>query len=70
MLSLRLAPDIERRLSRLAKLTGHTKSYFARQLIEGNLEDLEDRCLAEARLEKRRPALTSVQVRNVLCLER
>jgi len=64
MLSLRLDPDIERRLSNLAKLTGHTKSYFARQLIESNLEDLEDRCLAEARLEKRRPALTSHQVRN------
>jgi RHH-type transcriptional regulator, rel operon repressor / antitoxin RelB len=69
MLSLRLAPDIERRLSKLAKLRGHTKSYFARQLIEGNLEDLEDRCLAEARLEKRRPALTSVQVRETLGLE-
>jgi RHH-type rel operon transcriptional repressor/antitoxin RelB len=48
MLSLRLDPDIERRLSKLAKLTGQTKSYYARQLIEGNLEDLEDRCLAEA----------------------
>jgi RHH-type transcriptional regulator, rel operon repressor / antitoxin RelB len=65
-----LAPDIDRRLSKLAKLTGQTKSYYARQLIEGNLEDLEDRCLAEARLETRRPALTSVQVREALGLER
>ncbi|HEY1758159.1 MAG TPA: hypothetical protein VGG72_22505 [Bryobacteraceae bacterium] len=56
MLSLRLDPDIERRLAKLAKLTGHSKSYYARQLIEGNLED---RCLAEARLEKRRPALSN-----------
>lgn len=39
MLSLRLDPDIERRLAKLAKLTGHSKSYYARQLIEGNLED-------------------------------
>ena len=70
MLSLRLAPDIERRLSKLAKLTGQTKSYYARQLIERNLEDLEDRCLAEARLEKRRPALTSSQVREALGPER
>jgi predicted DNA-binding protein len=53
-------------LSKLAKPTGQTKSYFARQLIEGNLEDLEDRCLAEARLEKRHPALTSGQVRKQL----
>jgi RHH-type rel operon transcriptional repressor/antitoxin RelB len=69
MLSLRLNPDIERRLSKLAKLTGQTKSYYARQLIESNLEDLEDRCLAEARLEKRRPALTNQQVRTQLGLE-
>jgi RHH-type rel operon transcriptional repressor/antitoxin RelB len=55
MLSLRLDPDIEGRLAKLAKLTGHTKSYFARQLIESNLEDLEDRCLAEARLESAAP---------------
>ncbi len=32
----------------LAKRTGCTKSFYARELIEGNLEDLEDRYLAEA----------------------
>jgi RHH-type transcriptional regulator, rel operon repressor / antitoxin RelB len=69
MVSIRLAPDIERRLTELAKRTGRTKSYYARQLIEGNLEDLEDRYLAEARLEKRRPPLTSRQVRKELGLE-
>ncbi len=69
MLSVRLDPDIERRLSELAKRTGRTKSYYARELIEGNIEDLEDRYLAEARLEKRRPSLTSRQVRKELGLE-
>ena len=34
-----------------------------------NLEDLEDRYLAEARLGKRRPALTSRQVRKELGLD-
>lgn len=70
MLSIRLEPDIERRLNELAKRTGRTKSYYARELIESNIEDLEDRYLAEARLEKRRPALTSRQVRKELGLER
>lgn len=70
MLSVRLDPDIERRLSDLARRTGRTKSFYARELIEGNMEDLEDRYLAEARLEKRnakrRPSLTSRQVRKGL----
>ena len=70
MLSLRLDPGVERRLNRLAQRTGRTKSYYARELIEGNLEDLEDRYLAEARLEKRRPALSSRQVRKELGLNR
>jgi RHH-type rel operon transcriptional repressor/antitoxin RelB len=70
MLSIRLDPDIERRLNELARLTGRTKSYYARELIEGNIEDLEDRYLAEARLEKRRASLTSGRVRKQLGLGR
>ena len=69
MLSIRLDRDIEKRLAELAQRTGRTKSYYARELIEGNLEDLEDRYLAEARLEKRRPSLTSRQVRKDLGLD-
>ncbi len=69
MLTIRLDPDIERRLSELAKRTGRTKTYYARELIEVNIEDLEDRYLAESRLEKRRPSLTSKQVRKSLGLE-
>ncbi|HTD43540.1 MAG TPA: TraY domain-containing protein [Bryobacteraceae bacterium] len=70
MLSIRLDPDIERRLNELARRTGRTKSYYARELIESNIEDLEDRYLAEARLEKGRPPLKSRQVRKELSLER
>jgi len=70
MLSLRLDPDVERRLDALARITRRTKSFYVRALIEENLEDLEDRYIAEARLEKRRPALTSSQVRKELGLER
>ena len=69
MISIRIDPQTERRLSELAKRTGRTKSYHARQLIEGNIDDLEDRYLAEARIEERRPSLTSKQVRDELGLE-
>lgn len=69
MLSIRLDPEIERRLSELARRTGRTKSYYARELIEVNIEELEDRYLAESRLEKRRPSLTSRQVRKELGLD-
>jgi len=67
-MKLRIDPDIERRLDDLARRTGRTKSFYARELIE-SLEHLEDRYLAEARLEKRRPSPTSSQVRKALGLE-
>jgi RHH-type transcriptional regulator, rel operon repressor / antitoxin RelB len=50
MLALRLPPDIETRLDRLSKLTGRTKSYYAREAILEHLDDLEDIYLAEQRL--------------------
>ncbi|MFZ1774423.1 MAG: TraY domain-containing protein, partial [Rhizobiaceae bacterium] len=33
MLALRLPPDLEKRLDDLAKRTGRTKSFYARQAI-------------------------------------
>lgn len=47
MLALRLTTDLEKRLDRLAKATGRTKSFYARQAIEEHLEDLEDFYLAQ-----------------------
>lgn len=70
MLSIRLDPSVERRLNELARRTGCTKTYHARELIENNIEDIEDRYLAEARLEKRRPPLASRRVRKQLGLSR
>ena len=66
MLSIRLKPALEQRLSRLAKQTGRTKTFYATRLIEENIEDLEDRYLAEARLEKRGKRYTAAQVRRSL----
>ena len=52
MLSIRLPKDIEARLERLAKETGRTKSYYAREAILEKIEDMEDVYLAEHILER------------------
>ena len=41
MLAIRLPDKIEKRLDRLAKRTGRTKTYYAREAILQYLDDLE-----------------------------
>ena len=50
MLAIRLPPDVEARLDALAKKTGRTKTYYAREAIVEHLSDLEDLYLAERRI--------------------
>lgn len=50
MLALRLPPEIEARLDALAKKTGRTKSFYAREAILEHIEDLEDAYIAEERI--------------------
>jgi len=50
MLAIRLPAEVETRLAALAKATGRTKSYYAREAILEHLDDLEDLYLAEERL--------------------
>jgi RHH-type rel operon transcriptional repressor/antitoxin RelB len=50
MLAIRLPPEIETRLERLAAATGRTKTFYAREAIVEYLGDLEDIYLAEQRL--------------------
>ena len=52
--SVRLEPEIEKRLDALAQSTGRTKAYYLRELIERGLEDLEDYYLADAAMERLR----------------
>ena len=52
MLALRLPEDVEKRLASLAKKTGRTKSFYAREAILSHLEDLEDAYLAQRRLRR------------------
>lgn len=50
MLAIRLPTDVENRLDALAKATGRTKTFYAREAILEHLDDLEDIYLAEQRL--------------------
>lgn len=54
MLAIRLPPEIEDRLDALARRTGRTKTFYARQAILEHLDDLEDLYLAEQRLAELR----------------
>ena len=42
MLGIRLEPELEEKLESLAKETGRSKSYYAREAIRQYLEDRED----------------------------
>ena len=50
MFALRLSKEIEDRLDALAKKTGRTKSFYAREAIIEHLEELEDYYLAVQRI--------------------
>jgi RHH-type rel operon transcriptional repressor/antitoxin RelB len=58
MLTLRLPPEIENRLDRLALKAGRTKSALAREAILRHIDDLEDFYLAEYRLRRGGPRLS------------
>ena len=58
MLALRLPPKIEKRLGDLAKKTGRTKSFYAREAILRHIEDIEDYHLARGRLGRRASRVT------------
>lgn len=73
MLAIRLPNEIENRLDNLARRTGRTKTFYAREAILTHLEDLEDYYLAAgavARVRKGQDAVhSSEDVRKSLGLE-
>ena len=52
MLAVRLPSNIEKRLERLARRTGRTKTFYVREAILEHLQDLEDLYLAEGALDR------------------
>ena len=70
MLALRLPPDVERRLTALAKRTGRTKSFYAREAIARFLDDMEDTFIAIERLERPERRWTLEELEQRVDLER
>ena len=58
MLAIRLPLEIETRLDNLAKSTGRTKTYYAREAILEYIGDLEDVYMAQQRMEDIRSGKT------------
>jgi RHH-type transcriptional regulator, rel operon repressor / antitoxin RelB len=50
--SVRLVPEIEKRLDFLASKTGRTKAFYLREIIERGIEDIEDYYLAADVVER------------------
>jgi RHH-type rel operon transcriptional repressor/antitoxin RelB len=66
-----LDPEIQSRLEKLAKKTGRTKTFYAREAILEyleDLEDLEDVYLATQRLVERAKAYSADDVKHELGL--
>jgi RHH-type rel operon transcriptional repressor/antitoxin RelB len=69
MLGIRLEPELEEKLDSLAKQTGRSKSYYAREAIRQYLEDREDYLKGIAALERREPTITLEELERRLGLD-
>jgi len=68
MLAIRLDQEIERRLESLAKKTGRTKTYYAREAILEHLEDMEDYYLAVETIQNPGRIYTAKEAKHELGL--
>ena len=68
MLAIRLDIETEARLNRLAKKTGRTKTFYAREAIIEHLSDLEDIYLATERLGRPVKTYSAKEVKRELGL--
>ncbi|MBV8115993.1 MAG: ribbon-helix-helix protein, CopG family [Silvibacterium sp.] len=69
MLGVRLEPDLEARLDRLARKTGRTKSFYAKEAIRQYIEDCEDYLLAVEVSKRNEETFSLEEVRRELGLE-
>jgi RHH-type transcriptional regulator, rel operon repressor / antitoxin RelB len=68
MLAIRLDKKTEERLAKLARRTGRTKTFYAREAILEHLEDLEDTYLAVQRLQANERTYSLDEVKRALGL--
>jgi RHH-type rel operon transcriptional repressor/antitoxin RelB len=64
--ALRLPPELDKRLTALAKKTNRPKSFYAREALESYIEDLEDYYLGMAVLENPGKIYTLEEV-EIMC---
>jgi RHH-type rel operon transcriptional repressor/antitoxin RelB len=69
MLGIRLEPELEQKLESLAKETGRSKSYYAREAIRQYLEEREDYLRGIAALERRERTITLAELERRLGFE-
>ncbi len=69
MIAVRLPPGIEKRLKKLARKTGRTRTFFVRQAILQHLDELEDYYLAVHRFEQNLSGTPLEEVERRLGLE-
>ena len=71
-ISVRLSDSTNKRLDKLSKLTNRPKSFYIRELIEDNIDDLEDYYLTSRIVENVRKGkekvYSSLEVRQELSL--
>jgi RHH-type rel operon transcriptional repressor/antitoxin RelB len=68
MLAIRLDKKTEDRLAKLARKTGRTKTYYAREAILEHLDDLEDAHVALDRLARPARVYSAAEVKRALGL--
>ena len=66
MVTVRLEREFEKKLEALAKQTGRSKGYCARQAIREFLEDREDYLRGIAVLKRREPVITLEELESRL----
>ncbi len=66
MISIRLPDNIDKRLTSLAKATGRTKTFYAREAILEYIEEFEDYFLAAETLDEGNKSYTPKELDKIL----
>jgi len=70
MLTLRVPASLDKRLEKLARRTGRSKSFYAKRALVEFLEEQEDYLIAVSRLEDGLPSIPLSEVVKRLGLDR
>lgn len=68
MTTVRLDPELEKRLDRLAEKTGRTKSFYLRKALQEHLDEIEDYYLGMLALENTKRTYTAEEAKRELGL--